>query len=226
MAKGRQIDIGQRLLALAGLGAIVGIVVGALAVAGLLGNQAGGKGIEQVTLLDPPRAEGQVTLGVGPAVGLLAPDFEISDFDGRRHRLSDFRGKVVYVNFWGSWCIPCAIELPDILQLQQKHPDDLAVIAVNRRDPLDRARNYLRNLPLNDGGKGAGFTVDAMDPDDTLYDRYRGLAMPVSVFIDPNGVVTRVANGQIDLDAMEEALAQALSGGAIAAGFGSSGKVC
>jgi thiol-disulfide isomerase/thioredoxin len=60
-------------------------------------------------------------------VGKLAPNFEIDDFDGVRHRLSDFRGKVVFVNFWATWCDPCRLEMPDIYKLEQARGDELAV---------------------------------------------------------------------------------------------------
>lgn len=85
-------------------------------------------------------------------------------------------------------------------------------MAVNRGEPLERARNFLKNLPRKDGGTGVAFTVNGMDPDDSLYDRYRGLGMPVSVFIDGEGVVTFVRNGLILLPQMEEALAEAQVG--------------
>ncbi len=202
----------RRLVALAGLVVIVGGAVGALLAAGLLGNQGGGEGIESVLLLDPP-AGSQRELGVGPELGKLAPDFEISAFDGTRHRLSDFRGKVVYVNFWATWCVPCQVELADMQELQAQHGDDLAVIAVNRREPLDRASAYFRNLSRNDGGSGVSFTVNGIDPDDTLYQEYRALGMPASFFIDGNGVVTRVFNGLIRVPQMEEAVAEALQSG-------------
>ena len=198
-----------RLVALAGLVVIVGGAVAVLLAAGLLGNQGGGEGIESVLLLDPP-AGSQGELSVGPELGKLAPDFEVSAFDGTRHRLSEFRGKVVYVNFWATWCVPCQVELPDMEELQSQHGRDLAVIAVNRREPLDRAEAYFRNLPRNDGGSGVSFAVNGIDPDDSLYQEYRALGMPASFFVDDNGVVTRVFNGLINLEIMEEALAEAL----------------
>ncbi len=214
----RRRSLSQRLIALAGLAAIVGAAIAALALAGVIGNQGGGAGIENVALVDPPQPTG-AALPVGPEAGKLAPDFVISAFDGTRHRLSDFRGKAVYLNFWATWCIPCQAELPDVQTVQQLHRDDLAVISINRREPLNRARDFLRNLPRTDGGTGVSFTVNAMDPDDTLYDRYVRLLpppMPVSVFIDANGVVTRVANGQLRLDDMQQAVAQALAAGTTA----------
>jgi thiol-disulfide isomerase/thioredoxin len=200
----------QRLAALAGLVAIVGVALIALLAAGVLGSRGGGEGIERVAFVDTPPVEGRGDLSVGAEPGKLAPDFEISDMDGVRHRLSDFRGKVVYVNFWATWCTPCIIELPDIQRLQEQHPDDLVVIAVNRSEPLDRARSFLNNLPHPDGGNGLSFPVNALDPDDSLYSRYGRFGMPVSVFIDPDGVVTRIYNGIIPLDLMQEAVNEAL----------------
>ena len=201
------LDLRRRLTALAGLSAIVGVAVVLLVAAGLLGNQGGGEGIENALLLSTPRAAGTAGFDVGPHEQRLAPDFEISDFDGVRHRLSDFRGKTVYVSFWASWCGPCKRELPDIQELQERHPDDLVVIVVNRGEPLGRATSFFEELTRADGGKGVSFSVNGMDPDDTLYDAYRGLGMPVSIFIDPDGVVTSVHNGLILLEQMEEAVA-------------------
>ena len=159
--KQRRSDIPQRLIALGGLIVIVGGVIGVLLLADLLGNQGGGEGIKDVLLLEPPRAASQADIKTGPQVGRLAPDFEISDFDGTRHRLSDFRGKPVYVNFWATWCVPCTMELPDIQVLEQRHSDDLAVITVNRRESLNTARAYSQNIALRDGGTGVSFTVNA-----------------------------------------------------------------
>lgn len=198
----------QRLTALAGLIIIVGAVVGVLAAAGLVGSQGGGEGIDKVKLIDTPQPDG---LEVGAEVGRLAPNFEIDDFDGVRHRLSDFRGKVVYVNMWATWCVPCGVEMPDIYSLEQSRPDEVVVIAVNRSQPLDTARKWLEGLPRKDGGTGVSFAVNGMDPDDTLYRAYRGLGMPVSYFIDADGVVTRIFNGLITLDVMEQAVNQALA---------------
>lgn len=91
----------RRLAALAGLAIIVGAAVGGLSVAGLLGNQGGGEGILAAQLFDPPRPDGFADLETGVERGKLAPDFEVSDLDGRRFRLSEFRGRAVIVNFWG-----------------------------------------------------------------------------------------------------------------------------
>ncbi|MGH9197474.1 MAG: TlpA family protein disulfide reductase, partial [Acidimicrobiia bacterium] len=120
-------ELRKRLLALAGVVVVVGIVLVLLAAGGILGSQGGGEGIENVALLDTAPAVGAQNLGVAPQKGKLAPDFEISAFDGSRHRLSDFRDKVVYVNFWATWCTPCIFELPDVQELLNRHRDQLVV---------------------------------------------------------------------------------------------------
>ena len=202
----------QRLIAFAGIVAIVGVAVLLLWVGGVLGNQGGGEGIEDVLLLDTPPAEVRGELEVGTQKGQLAPNFEISDYDGSRHQLSDFRGQAVYVNFWATWCVPCQIELPEQAALQEEFGDDLVIITVNRREPLDRAESYFNNLPLLDGGKGVDFPVNGMDPDDTLFDHYRAIAMPSSFFVDPDGVISAVGHGLINLEQMRTAVNESLAG--------------
>jgi len=221
MATTSRSDLGRRLLALGGLAVIVGGLVLILWAAGLLGSQGGGTSssgveIQNVLVLAPPPAPGRPGLDIEPAVGKLAPDFEISDFDGARHRLSEFRGKPVYLNFWATSCLACIAELPDMYELMQRHKDNLTVITVNRREPVRRAASYFANLPRLDGQKGVSFTVNGMDPDDTLYQKYRGLGMPVSVFIDANGVVTRVYNSVLRLAQMEQFVGEALASAPLA----------
>jgi len=206
--------LGKRLLGLVGLAAIVGIVIGIIAASGLLGSQGSGERV----LLEPPPPAGGSDYEVGVSVGKVARDFEISDFDGNRLKLSDYRGRPVYINFWASWCIPCRIELPDIAVLMERHPD-LVTIGVNRAEPLGRARDFLNSIELHDGSKGMRFTVNALDPDDTLYNAYRGLGMPVSIFVDANGVVTFVHNGQMSLPQMEEAFAKTIASAAATSGI-------
>lgn len=189
----------SRLLALVGLAAIVGVVVAGLVVAGVLGRS---NDVQSAELLSPGEGE-----EFGTSIGDIAPDFVVSDLAGNRHRLSDYRGYVVLLNFWASWCLPCAFEMPGLAQFQLAHKDEVAVLVVNRGEPVDRARSYLGNVTLPDGSKGATFSLHASDPDDTLYRAYRALGMPASYFIDRSGRIAHTANGPISLAQMEEALA-------------------
>ncbi len=71
--------------------------------------------------------------GIGAfATGKAAPDIELTGLDGAKKKLSDFRGKVVFLNFWATWCQPCRQEVPSIQSLYKKYLDnpDLAVVAI------------------------------------------------------------------------------------------------
>jgi thiol-disulfide isomerase/thioredoxin len=189
----------------------------------LVGDRSEDGEIAPVVILEPPRSPGQEALSVGARDGALAPDFEISDSDGRRHRLSDFRGRAVYLTFWATWCLPCTTGripsegglLPDLHVLAQQHGDELAIILVNRGESAGRVQSYLSTVPRGDGGRGVSFTVNAIDPDDSLYAKlyreYGKLGMPSSYFIDANGLITQVHDRRADLKSIEEALARTLA---------------
>lgn len=188
-----------RLLGLAGIVVIVGASYLALDRAGVIGDPDDVAPAELVSA--PPGEE------FGTSRGDLAPDFIVSDLDGGRHRLSDFRGKVVLLNFWASWCLPCAFEMPELARFQEAHRDEVAVLAVNRGEETSHARSYLEGVTLPDGSKGVSFALTASDPTDTLYNRYRAIGMPSSYFIDSTGRIAHTASGPITLEQMEEALA-------------------
>ena len=94
-----------------------------------------------------------------PAPDAPAPPFELVDLDGRTHRLVDFAGQVVVLNFWATWCPPCVEEMPSLQRLQDLLGDDgLEVVAVSVDErysdiPPFVAEHGLRFLVLHDLGK-------------------------------------------------------------------------
>jgi thiol-disulfide isomerase/thioredoxin len=199
----------QRFVALLGVGFIVGAVLAGLWAAGVFDSTAG----EAATLVDTPPVAG--VTDVGPLAGQVAPDFEITDFDGQRHRLSDYRGDAVYINFWATWCVPCQAELPEIYALQEEYGDRIKVVEINRGETADKASKFLDGLGRLDGGMGVSFGVNGIDPTEALYKRYETLPIqvtPISIFIDARGVVTTLYNGQLTGDQMHAAVEKALSG--------------
>jgi thiol-disulfide isomerase/thioredoxin len=66
----------------------------------------------------------------------MAPDFTLKDVEGNPVSLSDYKGKVVFVNFWATWCPPCRAEIPHFIELVDKYPDDFIVLGVDL-DPRD-----------------------------------------------------------------------------------------
>jgi thiol-disulfide isomerase/thioredoxin len=201
-----------QLLRILAAGAAVGFLVLILWQAGILFRPAG----EDVSFddgrvisvrpanvaLETPNPLG---LRVGLGFGDLAPDFEFSNLDGERMRLSDFRGQVVFLNFWATWCAPCRIEMPEIMTIQEKYADQVAVIALNNGEAHRPASRFIDNLELN-------FAAVAMDPTQEIVRRYQVYGMPTSFFIDAEGVITRVHEGQINLRIMEAAVQEALEG--------------
>jgi thiol-disulfide isomerase/thioredoxin len=121
--------------------------------------------------------------------GDRAPAVQGKRLDGQGQlSLESLRGKVVYLDFWASWCKPCAISLPALDELRKEFPaDDFAVIAVNvDRDP-EVARTFLSRRPV-------GYPSLA-DPEGQLPVRFGVETMPTSFLIDRNGVIRRVHRG-------------------------------
>ncbi len=68
--------------------------------------------------------------------GKPAPDFTLTDLEGKTHKLSDYRGKAVMVAFWASWCGPCKVEVPHLKELRSAFaPDDFALLAISNEPP-------------------------------------------------------------------------------------------
>lgn len=139
--------------------------------------------------IDTPAVGGRK---VGLNQGDIAPDFEFSAFDGQRLKLSDFRGRPVFLNFWATWCQPCKRELPDMDELLREYSGQgLAVIAMNNGERFEPARKFM------DEDMGVNLTAIGYDPEQDVADRYAVVGMPTSFFIDANGVITQVVRGEL-----------------------------
>jgi thiol-disulfide isomerase/thioredoxin len=80
-----------------------------------------------------------------------APQFKLKDLNGHTVRLSDYRGKVVMINFWATWCPPCRAEMPDLVRLQRKHrKDGLQIIGITYPpENKSRVSKFARSLKVN-----------------------------------------------------------------------------
>lgn len=136
---------------------------------------------------------------IGIEVGELAPNFSASNFEGERFQLSDFRGKVVFLNFWASWCGPCRAEMPAMQDLLDQYGDDIVVIAINNQEAYDPATGFIEQI-------GVSFTQFGLDPGGDIVNAYRVVTMPTSYFIDAEGRIADVHLGQITFDEMVEGL--------------------
>ena len=119
--------------------------------------------------------------GVPTAFGRKAPTFSTFDLDGRPVALTDYRGKVVLVNFWASWCVPCRREFP---LLREMHGSGVAVLGVVFDDSPDAARRFMR-------AQGATWP-GLIDPEGEIAGAYgvgRKPGIPVTVAVDATGVL-------------------------------------
>lgn len=185
------------------------ILAGAL-LAGLFAGLAyfQSRGGSDSVLVEPARLLESAVAGGGPKVapekGSLAPDFEVSGFDGRRFRLSDLRGAPAVVKFWATWCSSCLAEFPHLKELRERHQaDGWRILAVNAGESYGAAKEYADFLD-------APFDW-ALDPTLTVADGYRVVGFPVSVFVDREGVIQAVRIGEMDAELMEEYAMAAIS---------------
>jgi len=185
----------KRFLDAKRLFAVVPLLALLLAGAYFLTNGANdGGSIASARLLPTPGRDSGRDLGLGP--GELAPDFELSTSEGRRLRLSEFRGRPVLINFWATWCGSCLTEMPEIKALQEeKGLDSFNVLAINAGEPLTSARKFIDFLQ-------APF-VYGLDPGLVVSDAYGVYGLPVSVFIDSQGVVQATYNGHASRQRLE-----------------------
>ncbi len=122
-------------------------------------------------------------------IGLTAPDFTLTDMQGQQVSLSQFRGKIVILNFWATWCPPCVEEMPSMEQLYREFKDqDLVVLAVNVESSGQEAvSEFLAK-------KSYSFKI-LLDPDAETQNTYGVFRLPESFLIDRNGVVVEKVIG-------------------------------
>ena len=123
----------------------------------------------------------EVDSGDAPQVNAPAPDFELESLTGEKKHLSDFQGKVVVLNFWATWCGPCTYEMPFFQEIYESYASEIAVLAVNNQESVDRVSPFVEEL---------GLTYEIlMDKDGGVAMQYQVLGFPTTYFIDPNGII-------------------------------------
>jgi len=126
-----------------------------------------------------------------PWSGGATPALELRDVEGRLHRLGDYRGKVVLVNFWATWCEPCREEMPSMNKLRASFAGQpFAVLAVNLAESEARIRRFMEQVPLE-------FTV-LMDRDSAVARAWRARVLPISFLVGPDGRIRYRVVGEID----------------------------
>jgi peroxiredoxin len=123
-----------------------------------------------------------------PTVGMQVEDFRLTDLEGKSQSLSQYRGKIVLVNFWATWCKPCTTEMPAMQTIYDKLRDKgFVVLAINELEDDAKVREHIKQY-------GHTFPV-LMDRDNKVANQFGVFGLPVSVFIDEKGVVQEYIKG-------------------------------
>jgi len=123
-----------------------------------------------------------------PEVGMQVEDFQLADLDGKTQSLSQYRGKVVLVNFWATWCKPCTTEMPAMQTTYDKlREKGFVVLAINELEDDAKVREHIKQY-------GHTFPV-LMDRDNKVANQFGVFGLPVSVFIDQQGRVQEYIKG-------------------------------
>lgn len=151
----------------------------------------------------PPSADDET--GDGVLVGKAAPlHFTLKDMDGADIQLASFKGKVIVLNFWATWCGPCKAEIPSLVELQTQYRDDLVVLGFSVDDTPDKMKPYAAQYKINYPllvGNGREDVQDAYGP---LW------GIPVSVIIDREGKIAKKHSGIASKDQFEREIKRLL----------------
>jgi peroxiredoxin len=150
---------------------------------------------------DTPPTPAPVTLADPSLIEQPAPNFELEGRRNNEFRLSSYRGRVVFLNFWATWCEPCQRELPAFADFNAEQGDDGAIVlAVNAGETVEQVDAYfedhhLKNIPV------------LMDSDLAVYDLYNIQLLPTTYVIDATGVVRHMHLGELTVEDMSAYLA-------------------
>jgi len=129
-----------------------------------------------------------------PKTSLPAPEFTLTDMDGERHHLSDYRGNVVLIHFWATWCLPCRAEMPAIHRMSRTFDGrGLKVLCVNvDRGERQAVEGFMQDIGLH--------FHTLLDPQGEVRKRYEVFALPTSYIIGRDGRILGRAVGERNWD--------------------------
>lgn len=148
-------------------------------------------------------------------VNVTVPNPSFETLAGKKYRLHDFKDKVVFLNFWATWCPPCVVEFPQLLQLAERYPDDMVLIALSVDETPENIRIFIQSFDADIGDKvSLDNVIIAHDPGKKIsQDMFQTVLYPETFIIAPDLTIHCKIAGMTDwlgqdITAMIEALSQ------------------
>lgn len=133
-------------------------------------------------------------------INFRAPDFLLDKLDGGDVALSEYGGKILFLNFWQTTCVPCITEMPEFMAFfAEQDPEEVALLAVNFDETPERIRQFFATYDI------VGIPT-ALDPDSTVRYSYGVQGIPVTFIIDARGVIRFMHIGGMDMTLMQDYL--------------------
>jgi len=125
-----------------------------------------------------------------------APDFTLTDLSGKTISLSDLKGKVIFVNFWATWCGPCRHEIPDFIEFYKENKDNgVVILGVSVDKSANKVRDFVEENKIN-------YPI-AMATNEMVGDYKPGKFIPTTIIIDTNGMIQEKKVGVMDKATLE-----------------------
>ena len=157
---------------------------------------AGSSGYALQKYLNQPQIQTQNN----PAIGFQRPEFAAMDLDGQFRNIKEWDGKLIFLNFWATWCPPCLKEIPEFIELQKAYGDQGFQIIGIAIDDEDKVREYVKKVGMNYP------SLVVQDEGVMLAKRYgNGIgALPYTVIINRDGEISHTIRGELSKIRAEE----------------------
>jgi thiol-disulfide isomerase/thioredoxin len=144
-----------------------------------------------------------------PPSGAAAPEVTFKDLDGKDVPLDQYKGKVVLVNFWATWCEPCQVEIPWLIEMQQKYSSKgFTILGVDVDDEGNNVVSaYTAKERFNVNGEKLPMNYPILRGNDAVADKFGGLlGYPTSFLISRDGKIVKKVQGLVDYDEIKNAI--------------------